>query len=52
VHITAINGGTDMPVKDVQIDSRNVSRGSVFVAVRVVLLMDIILSAKPLDKVR
>jgi UDP-N-acetylmuramoyl-L-alanyl-D-glutamate--2,6-diaminopimelate ligase len=34
VHITAINGGTDMPVKDVQIDSRNVSRGSVFVAVK------------------
>ena len=33
VRITAINGGTDRPVNDVQIDSRKVSKGSVFIAV-------------------
>lgn len=34
VPITGVWGKTDMPVRDVQIDSRQVQRGSVFVAVK------------------
>ncbi|MDB5231184.1 MAG: UDP-N-acetylmuramoylalanyl-D-glutamate--2,6-diaminopimelate ligase [Chitinophagaceae bacterium] len=34
VRINSVNGNTDIEVKDVQIDSRKVSRGSAFVAIR------------------
>lgn len=34
VHITAISGSTDIVVNDVQIDSRKVSKGSLFIAVK------------------
>lgn len=34
VHITSVHGSTDIEVKDVQIDSRRISAGSLFVAVR------------------
>ncbi len=34
VHLQAINGSTNKEIKDVQIDSRKVSSGSVFVAIR------------------
>lgn len=34
VRITAVNGATDIAVTDVQLDSRNVSRGSLFIAVK------------------
>ncbi len=34
VHLQAINGSTNKDVKDIQIDSRKVSPGSVFVAIR------------------
>ncbi len=34
VHLQAINGSTNREIKDVQIDSRKVSGGSVFVAIR------------------
>src|SRR5437763_10767347 len=34
VHLLGISGATDLEIKDVQIDSRKVSAGSLFVAVR------------------
>ena len=34
VHLQAINGSTNMKVKDIQIDSRNISPNSLFVAIR------------------
>lgn len=34
VHITSVHGSTDVQVKDVQIDSRKISAGSLFVAIR------------------
>ena len=34
VRILSVNGSTALPVTDVQIDSRNVTQGSVFVAIR------------------
>lgn len=34
MHITAVNGATDIAVNDVQIDSRKVANGSLFVAVK------------------
>lgn len=34
VHLQTVSGATDIEVKDVQIDSRNVTAGSVFVAIR------------------
>ncbi|MBD0294064.1 MAG: UDP-N-acetylmuramoyl-L-alanyl-D-glutamate--2,6-diaminopimelate ligase [Flavisolibacter sp.] len=34
VHITAINGNTDRTVKDVQLDSRKVGEGSLFIAIK------------------
>lgn len=34
VRILSVNGSTALPVTDVQIDSRNVTKGSVFVAIR------------------
>lgn len=34
VRIVSVNGSTALPVTDVQIDSRNVTQGSVFVAIR------------------
>ncbi len=34
VHLQSVNGTTDVPVKDVQIDSRKVTAGSVFVAIK------------------
>jgi UDP-N-acetylmuramoyl-L-alanyl-D-glutamate--2,6-diaminopimelate ligase len=34
VHLQSVQGNTDVEVKDVQIDSRNVSAGSVFVAIK------------------
>ncbi|MBD0376594.1 MAG: UDP-N-acetylmuramoyl-L-alanyl-D-glutamate--2,6-diaminopimelate ligase [Flavisolibacter sp.] len=34
VHITAINGNTDRTVKDVQLDSRKVEEGSLFIAIK------------------
>lgn len=34
VPLLSVNGTTDLPVKDIQIDSRKVSEGSVFVAIR------------------
>jgi UDP-N-acetylmuramoyl-L-alanyl-D-glutamate--2,6-diaminopimelate ligase len=34
VPLLSVNGITDLPVKDIQIDSRKVSEGSVFVAIR------------------
>jgi len=34
VHITAITGNTDVPITNVQIDSRQVTQGSLFIAVK------------------
>lgn len=34
VHITAISGGTDVAINNVQLDSRKVAKGSLFVAVK------------------
>ncbi len=34
MHITAINGNTDRTVKDVQLDSRKVGEGSLFIAIK------------------
>ena len=34
VSIRSINGGTDIDVKDVQIDSRKIKKGSLFIAVK------------------
>ncbi len=33
VHLQSVNGNTDLPVKDIQIDSRKISAGSVFIAI-------------------
>ncbi len=34
VRLQSVNGATDMQVKDIQIDSRKISEGSVFIAIR------------------
>ena len=34
VHLQSVNGKTDIEIKDVQIDSRKISEGSLFIAIK------------------